>query len=470
MTDLWRLSATEAVGLLRAGKLSPLEMVEAAAARIAAVEPRINALPIRFLDTARAEAKRYPARHDRAGDPRWLGGLPVAVKDYNHVGGQRTTAGSPIYADYVAPEDDLTVATMRANGAIPVAKSNVPEFAGAHTFNTVFGATRNPWDTTRSAGGSSGGAAASLAAGEVWLANGSCLGGSLRIPASFCGIVGLRPSPGRVPRGNGLPAFDHLWVEGPMARSVPDLALFLDAMAVETRQDPLSLPAPATPYVHALRAARPPKRVGFSPDLGIIRADPEVVALCRAGAARFVEMGAVVEEAAPDFSGAIEAFQTLRATMFAAVRGPLLADHRDRIAPEILWNIEKGLHATGEEVIRAEQLRHALFHRVAAFFETHDILALPTVAVPPFAVEARYPEEIGGVKATSYIDWMALTFALTLTSCPCLSLPCGFTRDGLPVGLQLVARPHDEAGLLGAAMFLEQALGLAGQVPRDPAA
>lgn len=470
MTELWRLSATEAVALLRAGEVSPLEMVEAAAARIEAVEPRVNALPIRFLDAAREEARRFPPPGAAGPDhPGWLAGLPVAVKDYNDVGGQRTTCGSPLFADHVAPADDLTVATMRARGAIPVAKSNVPEFAGSHTFNTVFGVTRNPWSLRRSAGGSSGGAAAALAAGEVWLANGSCLGGSLRIPASFCGVVGLRPSPGVVPRGAGLPAFDHLWVEGPMARTVPDVALFLDAQAAQSRHDPLSRPPPAAPFAQALRGARPPRRVGFSPDLGLLRVDPEVAAICRAGAARFAEMGAAVEEAAPDFSGAVEAFQALRALMFAGVRGDLLTRHRDRIAPEIVWNIEKGLALTAEEVLRAERLRHALFRRVAAFFETHDLLALPTVAVPPFPVEQRYPAEIGGVPATSYIDWMALTFAVTLTACPALSLPCGATREGLPVGLQLVGPPHGEAALLGAAALLEAALGLAAAVPRDPA-
>ena len=210
MTDLWRLTATEAVAKLRRREVSPLEMVDAASSRIEAVEPKINALPIRFLDEAREKAKRFP-RESRE-DPGWLAGLPMAIKDYNDVAGQLTTNGSPIYAEYRAPADDRTVAVLRGNGAIPLAKSNVPEFAGSHTFNPVWGTTRNPWNLECTAGGSSGGAAAALAAGEVWLANGSCLGGSLRIPASFCGIVGMRPSPGVVPRGDGLPAFDSLWV------------------------------------------------------------------------------------------------------------------------------------------------------------------------------------------------------------------------------------------------------------------
>ncbi|MGH7100906.1 MAG: amidase [Acetobacteraceae bacterium] len=467
--ELCRLSATDAVRMLRHGTASPLELVDAAAARIEEVDSRVNALPIRFLDAAREAARHFPPPGADPDRPGWLAGLPVAVKDYNDVGGQLTTFGSPIFADHIAPEDDITVAVMRAGGAIPIAKSNVPEFAGAHTFNPLWGTTRNPWNVNRSAGGSSGGAAAALAAGEVWLANGSCLGGSLRIPASFCGVVGLRPSPGRVPRGRDLPAFDDLWVEGPMARDVADLALFLDAQSVPSARDPLSRSAPAVSFVEALGKAHAPKRVGFSADLGLMRVDPEVARLCRAGAARFADLGAEVEETMPDFSGAIDAFQTLRALLMAETRGELLARERARIAPEIVWNIEKGLALTADEILRALRTRAALYHRVAAFFETFDILICPTVAVPPFPVEQRWPTEIGGQQLATYIDWMFLTFVMTLTSCPALSLPCGLTKEGLPVGLQLVGRPHGEAALLSAAYLLEQALGLSRLVPRDPA-
>src|SRR5215470_4666131 len=278
MGELWQLSATEAVDRLRRADVSPLEMVEAAVARIAAVEPHINALPIRFFDQARAQAKALPWRSTE--HPGWLAGLPIAIKDYNDVAGQLTTYGSPIFAEHRPAADDRTVATLRANGAIPLAKSNVPEFAGSHTFNPVWGITRNPWDRTRTAGGSSGGAAAALAAHEVWLANGSCLGGSLRIPASFCGIVGFRPSAGVVPRGDGLPAFDSLWVEGPMARSVCDIGLMLDAMAALSAHDPLSRPPPSGGYQASLRRGRPPRRIGFSANLGLRSIDPEVADVC----------------------------------------------------------------------------------------------------------------------------------------------------------------------------------------------
>jgi amidase len=465
MTELWALSAVDAVRKLRGGEISPLEVVDAAAARIEAVEPRVNALPIRFLDVAREQARAF--RQERSDHPGWLAGLPIAVKDYNDVGGQLTTNGSPIFADNIAPADDRTVATLRSRGAIPIAKSNVPEFAGSHTFNPVWGVTRNPWDLGRTAGGSSGGAAAALAAHEVWLANGSCLGGSLRIPAAFCGVVGMRPSAGVVPRGDGLPAFDSLWVDGPMARSVADLALMLDAMALETPRDPLSRPVPEGGYQAALRRGGMPKRIGYSSDLGLRRIDPEVASICEAAALRLRSPGCRVEGAAPDFSGSIDCFQVLRALLFADVRGGLLPRERARINPDIVWNIEKGFDLTAAEIIAAMRARHALFHRVARFFDDFDLLVCPTVAVSPFPVEQRFPTEIAGEALTTYIDWMFLTFVITLTGCPAISIPCGLTKDGLPVGLQLIGRPHGDAALLGHAWEIEQELGVEGRVLLD---
>jgi amidase len=456
LTDLWKLSATEAVALLRKGEASPMEMVDAAAIRIEAVEPRINALPIRFLDVARDQARVF--RRKNNDHPGWLAGLPIAVKDYNDVGGQLTTYGAPIFATNIAPRDDRTVALLRANGAIPLAKSNVPEFAGSHTFNPVWGVTRNPWNEDFTAGGSSGGAAASLAAHEVWLANGSCLGGSLRIPASFCGIVGMRPSPGVVPRGDGLPAFDTLWVDGPMARNVSDLALMLDAMTGLTAHDPLSRPIPAGGYQAAMAARRPPRRIGFSPDLGLRRIDPDVAKICRTASQQLADLETVVEEVIPDFTGGIECFQVLRALLFADVRGELLPAERHRINPDIVWNIEKGLGLAAADILPAMRVRHRIYHNVAQFFDRYDLLVCPTVAVPPFPVEQRFPTEIAGEKLTTYIDWMFLTFVLTLTSCPVISIPCGVTTTGLPIGLQLVGRPHGDSELLGFARLAEQAL------------
>jgi len=463
------MTATEAVGLLKSGEATPLDFVDAAIARIEEVEPVINALPTRFFEEARKAAKAFPSQeHPAAGRPGWLAGLPLVIKEYNDVAGQLTTYGSPIFAENRPEKSDYTVQTLVESGGIPMAKSNVPEIAGANTFNPVFGATLNPWDQRMTVGGSSGGSAAALATGEAWLATGSDLGGSLRIPASYCGIVGMRPSVGRVPRGAGLLPFDPLWVEGPMARTVADLALMLDAMAHAHGHDPLSLPAPATPFVEAVRAPRAPKRIAFTPDLNLSLVDPEVADICRAGTQAFSDLGAGVEEACPEFAGGLEAFQTLRAVLMASLRGNLLETDRDRVAPEIVWNIEKGQNLTADEVLRAERSRAAIFHNVAAFFDTYDVLACPTVAVPPYKVEQRFPTHIGGQELTTYIDWMFLTFVITLTGCPAISVPCGTTRDGLPIGLQLVGRPKGDFDLISAAHLLESTLGLSGQMPIRP--
>jgi amidase len=302
----------------------------------------------------------------------------------------------------------------------------------------------------------------------VWLAMGSDLGGSLRIPASYCGIVGMRPSAGRVPRGVGLQPFDTLWVEGPMGRTVADVALMLDAQAVQSSHDPLSFPQPGTAFVDAVRNPRNPRRIAFSSNLGIAKVDPEVVEICRAAVLPFSTMGTIVEETSPDFSGAIDTFQTLRALLLATVHGELLKRERARIAPDIVWNIEKGLHLSIDEILAAKRARSALYHRVANFFDGYDILACPTVSVPPFPVEQRFPTEIGDEKLTTYIDWMSFTFVITLTACAAISLPCGFTRSGLPVGLQLIGRSHGDFALLSAAHLLEQELRIAHQLPIEP--
>ncbi|MGA2129113.1 MAG: amidase family protein [Xanthobacteraceae bacterium] len=467
--ELTRLTATEAVTLLKRRAVSPRQLIDAAAARIEAVDGTINALPTRFLEQARQAADRFRPSAGDADRPGWLAGLPIAVKDYNDVAGQRTTYGSPLFANNVAAASDLTVRTLEASGAIAIAKSNVPEFAGANTFNTVFGATRNPWDLRMSAGGSSGGSAAALASGEIWLATGNDLGGSLRIPASFCSIVGLRPSVGRVPRPAACLPFDALWVEGPMGRTVADVALMLDAESWPSPEDPLSLPRPTRPFVAAIASPRAPRRIGFSADLGLRRIDAEVAEICRRGVLALAGANTVVEEACSVLANGIDTFQTLRALMFAAVRGELLPAHRDRIAPEIVWNLEKGLALGAPEILLAERRRAAIVRNIVAFFDTHDVLACPVVAVPPFPVAQRYPTEMGGETLVTYIDWMFLTFVITLTGCPAISVPCGFTRSGLPVGLQLVGRPQGDFNLLSAAHFLEQTLGIARRVPREPA-
>ncbi len=472
MSELMRLSAREAVRLLRAREITPLELIDAALQRIEAVEPQVNALPTLCVERAREQAGRiHAAGAPEDAGPGWLAGLPIAVKDLLEVAGVRTTYGSPIYADHVPARSAITVEILEANGAVPIAKSNTPEFgAGANTFNEVFGKTLNPWNTALTCGGSSGGSAVALATGEVWLATGSDLGGSLRTPASFCSVVGVRPSPGRVARGPAGMPFATMSVEGPMGRDVRDTALMLDAMVGAHAEDPISLETPTTSFQAAVAAPRAPARVGFSPDLGIVPVDPEVVDICRAAAARFAEIGAQVEDACPDFGDAGDIFQVLRAAKFVAEKRPLLDTHREKLKPDVIWNIERGLGLTADEIGRAELARGALYHRVAAFFDDYDLLTCPTVIVPPFDVNTRYIEEVEGHKFDNYVDWLLITSAVTLTSCAAISVPCGFTASGRPVGLQLVAQPRGEAALLGAAALFEDMMGIASQLPIDPRA
>ena len=470
--DLYRLTAIQAVDLLTRGEVSPLELVEAAAARIAATDGALNAMPTLCLERARERAKRLMAEK-RDGDraPGWLAGLPVAIKDLNDVAGVRTTYGSPIYADHVPERSDVMVEMLEDKGAVVIGKANTPEFgAGASTFNEVFGKTHNPWNVEKQVAGSSGGSAAALAAGQVWLASGSDLGGSLRTPAGFNSVIGLRPSPGRVAHGPKPRPFSTMAVEGPMARTAEDCALFLDAMAGMHREDPLSLPAPAEPFLETVRARRKPRRVAFSPNLGLLPVDRRVVEICRRAAEAFAGMGIAVEAACPDLSEVPATFQTLRAASFAANMGPLLREHRDKLKPEVIWNIEKGMALNADAIGQAEVMRGTLFHRMMAFFKTYDLLLCPTAIVPPFDVDMRYVEAVEGVTFDTYIDWLGITFTVSLTSCAAVSAPAGFTDDGLPVGLQIIGPPRGEAAVLTAAALLEEATRIAERLPTDPMA
>ena len=465
--ELIKLTATEAVACLRSKEVSPLDLVEASIKRIETFDTEVNALPIHCFDQARDQAKSLDLdRH--LPNPKSLCGLPIAVKDYNDLGGAVTTYGSPIFANNVAQTSDATIRKLESNGAIAVAKSNVPEWAGGHTFNPVNGLTRNPWDMAKSAGGSSGGSAAALASGLVWLATGNDLGGSLRTPAAFNGVVGLRPSPGRVPRGIRLPSMDTLWVEGPMARNVDDLALMLDAGVGHQIDDPLSFDHSGPSFVDVLNKTDIPKRVAFSSDLSIVSIEKEIAEICGAATRVFADIGAEVTDEIPDFTGVLEAFQTLRAVLFATMMEPILEQHRDKIAPEIIGNIERGLNIMPSQIFEAERVRIELFKKILAFFETHDFLICPAASIAPFSVDQRYVTEIDGKPCETYIDWFSITFALTMTSCPTISIPCGFTSEGLPVGIQIMGKPRGEAALLLVAKQFEQAIGIAAQLPIAP--
>jgi amidase len=465
--SLVRETACAIVDKLKAGDITPLDLLDALEQRIAEVDGQVNALPILCFDRARSHAKALMDRP--AAERGLLAGLPVPIKDLTEVKGVLTTQGSPIYKDNIPARSDILVEHLENNGAVVYAKSNTPEFgAGANTFNEVFGATRNPWDTSRSAAGSSGGAAVALATGTAWLAHGSDMGGSLRNPASFCGIVGMRPSIGRVAHTPKFKIDRNLTVQGPMARNVEDLALLLDAMSGEHPADPLSLPSPSASFLSASRSGNKPKRIAYSPDLGITPVDPEVAAITRKAAQRFAEAGAIVEEAHPDLREAHECFHVLRAFDFAISKAALLRSKRDLLKPEIIWNIEQGLKLTVEQLERAEAQRVAMTARTLEFFETYDLLLTPATIVPPFPVENRYVAECAGKKFDNYVEWLGIVYAITLACCPALSLPCGFTATGLPIGLQMVAPPRSDARLLAGAKMLEDILGVRGTTPIDP--
>ncbi len=469
MGELWRLTATETVALLKRREVSPRELTDAAAARIAATNPKINAIVTLCFDRAYDHAKRLESNPLSDVPPHYLHGLPIAIKDNLDVSGVRSTSGSRIYADRVAPSSDIVVERLETNGAIVVGKTNMPEFgAGGNTFNDVFGATRNPWDTRMTSGGSSGGAAAALAAGQVWLANGGDFGGSIRQPASFCSITGLRPSPGMVPKVQKQP-FSPLSVEGPMARTVADCALMFDAEAGFHPLDPLSQVGPHPSFVSAAWRPQRPQRVAFSADLGVAPAvDREVRAICEAAADKLSRDGVIVEEAHPDLSDAEKTFLTLRGAVFIARHAQLIEKYRHLYKPEIIENTEFGLGLKPAEIVAAEVAQGELIRRVAKLFENYDLLLCPVVTCPPFDVNQRYPEEVDGIRFEGYMGWLILTYAITVTACPAFSLPCGFTHEGLPVGLQVVGKPRGEAALFSAAVYLEALFGVARCTPIDP--
>ena len=466
---LVRETACAIVDKLKTGDVTPLDLLDTLEKRIAAVDDKVNALPTLCFDRARNHAKALMQKP--AGERGLLAGLPIPIKDLFHVEGVRNTQGSPIFKDHISAHSDIVVEHLEQNGAVVYAKSNTPEFgAGANTFNEVFGATLNPWDISRSAAGSSGGAAVALATGMAWLAHGTDMGGSLRNPASFCGIVGMRPSIGRVAHTPSAQIDRNITVHGPMARNVEDLALLLDAMCGEYADDPLSLPAPGTSFLSAARSGGRPKRIAYSSDLGITPVDPEVAAVTKKAALRFAELGAIVEEAHPHLSEAHECFHVLRAFDFAITKAQLLRTKRDLLKPEVIWNIEEGLKLTVEQVERAEAQRVAMTARAVKFFKTYDLLLTPATIVAPFPIENRYVSECDGRKFDNYVEWLGIVYAITLACCPALSLPCGFTASGLPVGLQMVAPPRGEAKLLAGAKVLEDILGLRGATPIDPRA
>jgi amidase len=467
MNELIKATATDIVSRLRKGDVTPLDCLDALETRITDVNAPLNALVTLCFDRARDHARQVMKLPiDSRGT---LAGLPVPIKDLTDVAGVRSTQGSRIFADRVAPASDILVRHLEGEGGIVYAMTNTPEFgAGAQTFNDVFGITRNPWNTALTPSGSSGGAAVALATGMAWVAHGSDLGGSLRNPASFCGIVGLRPSPGRVASTPGSRIDATLGVEGPMARNVTDLALLFDAKCGHVAGDPVSLPRENNSFVSQLDAVYQPLRIAVSPDLGITPVDPEVANIVTSAARKLQGEGLTVEAAHPQLPDAMNCFQVLRAAGFATGLLPLLRNHRDKLKPDVIWNIEKGLKLSGEDIAIAEAQRATLFRNMHAFLNQYDVLICPTTIVPPFPVEQRFVKHCNGVEFETYVDWLLIVAVATLCMCPAISIPCGFTSSGLPVGMQIIAPNRHEAKLLAIARRIEERLGIETRVPIDP--
>jgi amidase len=466
-TDLCLRPATELAAMVRAKEISARELLEAHLARIDRLNPAINAIVTLDADGARVAADAADAAL-AAGEPVGpLHGLPVAHKDTHATGGMRTTWGSPLHADTVPLRDELVVARLKQAGAIRVGKTNVPEFAaGSHTFNPVFGVTHNPYRHGLSAGGSSGGAAASLAAGLVPLAEGSDMGGSLRNPAGFCNVVGLRPTPGRVPSWPAPIGWSQLSVQGPMGRTVADVALQLSVLAGPDPRVPIALSEPGAGFAAPLPDSLAGLRVAWAPDLGgRVTVDPAITSVLASAVPVFESLGATVEEDCPDLSGADEVFGTLRAWLFEAAFGELGRRHPDKVKESIRWNAQMGAKLTGPDLARAEMAHTKLYERMVEFFQRYDVLLAPTTQVLPFPVELEYPTEIGGVHQDNYLEWMRSCTLISATGCPALSVPGGFTPDGLPVGLQIIGASRADRRLLEVGHAFEQATGFGQRRP-----
>lgn len=462
-TDLCYLPANAQRDLLGRRAISARDLLQAYLSRIEAVNPVINAIVTMDVEGATAQAQEADDALARGEDVGPLHGLVVAHKDLLPTKGMRTTFGSPLFKDFVPTEDAAVAARMREAGAIRLGKTNVPEMgAGSHTFNPIFGATHNPYDTDKSAGGSSGGATAALASGLLSLADGSDTGGSLRNPASFCNVVGLRSAAGRVSRAPLVTGWLTLAVAGALGRTVADTALLQSVLAGFDPRDPISLPGDGSEYA-AIAASAPldnlrGMRVGWSQKLGDLPVDPAVTeVLERDGKPVLTELGADVRDVEPDFEGAELSFRTLRAWDMVQRYGDRFRQNRDQISDNLVVNIEAGLDLTAADIYDAHTARTRLYNRMVTLFDDIDVLAAPTVQVPPFLGEWQWPHEVAGVEQDDYLGWMRACWYISATGLPCISVPCGFTVDGLPIGIQFVGRPLGEADLLRFSLAFEQA-------------
>jgi amidase len=460
------LTATELSRRILARDLSSREVMEAHLAQIERVNPKVNAIVTLLPEQAMELSKAADESLVRGRELGPLHGLPIAHKDLIPTRGIRTTFGSLAFKDFVPEEDGLIVERLRKAGAITIGKTNTPEFgAGSQTYNEVFGETLNPYNISKTCGGSSGGAAVALACGMLPIADGSDMGGSLRNPAGFCNVVGFRPSPGRVPTWPDLVGWFPMTVEGPMARTVQDIALMLSAISGPDPRSPISITEPGSVFSCPLERDFKDVRVAWSHNLGVFPVDSHVTSAIEAKRHVFESLGCRVEEGEPDFTDADEIFKIWRAWRFELAFADLLKTHRDQMKDTVIWNIEEGMKLRGPQIGSAERKRTELYHRVQKFMETYEFLILPVSQVLPFDVKQRYVTEINGAKMETYIDWMKSCYYITTVGLPAISVPCGFTMGDLPVGVQIVGRHQDDLGVLQLAYAFEQATNFWKQRP-----
>lgn len=457
MTELYYEDAVSLAARIASRDLSCTQVMETFLSRIDAVNPKVNAICTLNADEALAEARVKDEALAKGAVPGPLYGLPIAIKDMANTKGIRTTFGSTLFEDNIPDFDDLFVTRIREAGAIIIGKTNTPEFgAGSHTFNKVFGITRNPYNTDRSAGGSSGGAGAALATGMLPIADGSDFGGSLRNPGSFNNVVGFRPTPGRVPRVPNNNLREALAVIGPMGRTVKDVQLLFSVMAGPDARDPLTLEAKGASFLTPLERDFKGARIAFSEDLGMLAVEDATRKVIRTAPKVFEDMGAIVETAHPDLHDAEKIFLGLRASLFGSRYGANWETMKLQLKDTIIWNYEQGLGVTLADLAATTAAHAALYQRALAFWQNYDYLILPATQLAPFPVETEWPTQIEGVQYTNYLQWMQSCCAITLMGAPCISVPAGFTENGLPVGLQIVGRPRDDMGVLQIAHVFEQ--------------
>jgi aspartyl-tRNA(Asn)/glutamyl-tRNA(Gln) amidotransferase subunit A len=468
MTDheIGYMSAFDMAGAIKAKKLSPVEVMEAILARIERLNPKLNAYCTLLAQSARKGAKDAETAVMKRKKLGPLHGVPVSIKDLIFTKGVRTTFGSRIYENFMPPEDAVVVERLKAAGAIIVGKTNTPEFGFMGvTDNLIFGPTRNPWNLGLTAGGSSGGAAAAVAAGLGPVAIGTDGGGSIRIPSSFCGVFGLKPSFGRVPRGPGFPDWQTLSHTGPLTRTVRDAAFTLEVIAGRDDRDRHSLPGTRLRYLPFLDGDLKGLRIAWSPDLGYAILDPQVLEITTTAAGVFEMLGAKLEATNPPVGNPGFAFAVTWGVLFATRYGSKLAEWREQMNPRLVAMIEQSENRSAAEFAQAAVVREEYYMALRPFFEKYDLLLTPSVAVPPFEVGKFEITEIAGIKGSPALDWTPFTYPFNFTGQPAASVPCGWTADGRPIGLQIVGRPLDDVTVLRTAAAFEQALPWADKYP-----